>query len=125
MDVSQRASWDWKEVCGRSIPQLEQGSKRASRSVHLRKDRLIAAVGQPAFWGLGKSGGQGSLEKGKGLVLGKTKSEAVVTVILEDDVTECCTRLPRPVDPRTPAKGVFTGRNRTLLLAAIVAFLVL
>ena len=28
MDMSQRASWDWKEVCGRSIPQLEQGSKR-------------------------------------------------------------------------------------------------
>jgi|GEM_PF-4493763 len=28
VDMSQRASWDWREGCGKSIPQLEQGSKR-------------------------------------------------------------------------------------------------
>jgi hypothetical protein len=28
VDMSHRASWDWKEVCGKSIPQLEQGGKR-------------------------------------------------------------------------------------------------
>ena len=27
--MSHRSSWDLKEVCGQSIPQLEQGSKRA------------------------------------------------------------------------------------------------
>jgi hypothetical protein len=55
----------------------EARGQQASRLVHLRKDRLTAAVGQPAFWTLGKSGGltlplptQGSLEKGRGLVLG-------------------------------------------------------
>jgi len=30
--MSHRASWDWKEVCGKSIPQKEQGSKRHSAS---------------------------------------------------------------------------------------------
>ena len=29
MDVSHRASWDWKEVCGQSIPQNGDGGKRA------------------------------------------------------------------------------------------------
>ena len=67
---------------------------------------------------------KGKRKEGRGLVVpGKTKSEAVVTVILEDDVTECCTRLPRPVDPRTPAKGVFTGRNLALLLTPVIASL--
>jgi len=28
VDMFHRASWDLKEVCDRSIPQLEQGSKR-------------------------------------------------------------------------------------------------
>ena len=96
------------------------------RFVHLRKDRLTAAVGQPAFWTLGKSGGQGSLEKGKGLiVLGKTKSEEVGPVIRLAAESEGGTHVPRFVEPRTPAKGVRTGRNRTLFLTAIVALLVL
>jgi len=63
--------------------------QQASRLVHLWKDRLTAAVGQPAFWALGKSGGltpphptQGSLEKGRGLVLGKTKAEGGVAGVI-------------------------------------------
>ena len=31
--------------------------QQAPRSVHLRKDRLTAAVGQPAFWALKNPGG--------------------------------------------------------------------
>ena len=84
----------------------ESRGQQASRFVQLWKDRLTAAVGQPAFWALGKSGGQGSLEKGKrkegkGLVLGKTKSdevEAVNRVVVE---AESCTLPSRSVEPRT------------------------
>ena len=125
MDVSHRASWDWKEVCGKSTPQLEQGSKRASRSVHLRKDRLTAAVGAACILGIGESGGQGSLEKGRGLVLGKTKSDADAAVSRVADVAVRRTHPSRSVAPRTTAKCCNFSRNRTLLFAAIVALLVL
>ncbi len=139
MDMSQRASWDeaWKRYAARVFHNWskEARGQQASRFDHLWKDRLTAAVGQPAFWALGKSGGltlphptQGSLEKGKGLVPGKTKSDEVeVAESREAEVAVAGRRThpPRCVAPRTTAKGVFTGRNRTLLLAAIVAFLVL
>ena len=81
------------------------------RLVHLWKDRLTAAVGQPAFWALGKSGGQGSLEKGRGLVPGKTKSDDVVAAIRVVGEAVRRTHPPREALPRTTAKGVFTGRN--------------
>ena len=69
---------------------------------------------------------QGSLEKGRGLVLGKTKSDVEAAVIRETEAgADRRTHPPRAVEPRTTAKGVFTGRNRTLLFAAIIALPVL
>ena len=86
--------------------------------IHLRKDRLTAAVGQPAFWALGK----GKRKEGKGLVVpGKTKSDAEVAVIRVEVDAVRRTHPPRCTDPRTTARGVLTGRNRTLLLTAIIA----
>ena len=87
--MSQRASWDWKEVCDRSIPQLEQGSKRHSASEvgSPMEGQAHRRSGAARILGIGKSGGltlphptQGSLEKGGGLVLGKTKSHGEATV---------------------------------------------
>ena len=76
MDMSQRASWDeaWKRYAARVFHNWSKEARDlvGFRLVHLWKDRLTAAVGQPAFWALEKSGGltppystQGSLEKGK------------------------------------------------------------
>ena len=91
------------------------------RLVHLWKDRLTAAVGQPAFWALGKSGGltppcptQGSLEKGRGLVLGKTKShgEATVTRV----VVAAGRRTPPRLEPlKSRSESPLTQGNRILL----------
>ena len=96
----------------------EARGQQASRLVHLWKDRLTAAVGQPAFWALGKSGGltppyptQGSLEKGRGLVPGKTKSDVEVAVSRVEVAAVRRTHPPRAVGPRTTAKGVSAGRN--------------
>ena len=87
--MSQRASWDLKEVCGQSIPQLEQGSKRPA-GFEVRspmEGQAHRRSGAACILGIGKSGGltppqstQGYLEKGRGLVLGKTKSEVAVVV---------------------------------------------
>jgi len=41
--------------------------QQAPRLVHLWKDRLTAAVVQPAFWALGKSGGLTPLSPRRGL----------------------------------------------------------
>ena len=121
-----------EEVCGKSIPQLEQGCKSLSASeVSLlgfspgaRSPNELRLQGVPG--GLTPSQPtQGSLEKGRGLVLGEAKSEAVVPIIGLVVVPGGGTHVPRFVGPRTPAKGVIFGRNRTLLLAAIVALLVL
>ena len=113
MDMSQRASWDWKEVCGKSIPQLEQGSKRAC-GVEVGSPMEGQAhhhSGAAAFWALGKSGGQGSLEKGRGLVPGKTKSEVEMTLLRKAAVTSPCPDIFRTATPRTTTKGIPTGRN--------------
>jgi len=132
VDMFHRASWDLKEVCDRSIPQLEQGSKRPSAS-GVCSPTVFSASGitfldSPP----GGAGGltppqstQGSLEEEKGLVPGKTKSEAVEPVTRPEAVPVGGTHEPRSVVPRTPAKGVFTGRNRTLLVTPVIAFLVL
>jgi hypothetical protein len=88
--------------------------------------------GQSEFWALEKPGGltpplptQGSLGEGIGLVPGEAKSEEEAAGIRAVVVAERRTHPPRRVVPRTPTKGVIFGRNRTLLLAAIVALLVL
>ena len=91
--MSQRASWDWKEVCGQSIPQLEQGCKRAC-GVKVRSPAVFSVSGLTLVASAsGGAGGltpphhtQGSLEKGRGLVLGKTKSDEVVAEIREVEV---------------------------------------
>ena len=64
------------------------------------------------------------MEKGKGLVLGEAKSEVEDPVIRPEVAPEGGTHVPRSGAPRTPAKGVIIGRNRTLLLAAIVALFI-
>ena len=88
--------------------------------------------GAACIFGIGKSGGltppqstQGSLEKEKGLVLGEAKSEVVVPGTPPRSSPVGGTHVPRKAVPRTTAKGVFTGRNRTLLLTSVVARLVL
>jgi len=130
--MSHRASWDWKEVCDQSIPQLEQGCKSLSASeVSLlgfspgaRSPNELRLQGVPG--GLTPSQPtQGSLEKEKGLVLGEAKSEVVVPGTPPRSSPVGGTHVPRKAVPRTTAKGVFTGRNRTLLLTSVVARLVL
>ena len=99
------------------------------RLVHLWKDRLTASGGQPAFWALGKSGGQGSLEKGKGLVLGEAKSEAGVPIIglvvVPGGDSERSNRLYPPIPwlartcltiRRNPVTQPFARRLRNILI---------
>ena len=65
---------------------------------------------------------KGKREEGKGLIVpGKTKSDVAAPVSRPEAVPEGGTHEPRYLVPRTPTKGVITGRNRTLLFAAIVA----
>ena len=73
--MSQRASWDWKEVGGQSIPQLEQGCKRAwgVKVCSPKEGQAHRRSGAACILGIGKSGGltppqptQGSLGEGKG-----------------------------------------------------------
>jgi len=88
--MSHRSSWDLKEVCGQSIPQLEQGSKRAcggkvGSPVVLSVSGLTFLDSPPGGAGgadapLPHSGGfgKGKREEGKGLIVpGKTKSVEV------------------------------------------------
>ncbi len=84
--MSQRASWDWKEVCGRSIPQLEQGSKRPAGfevcspmegQAHRRSGvACILDIGKIRGGGHPLSPRRGLWKREKGLVPGKTKSDA-------------------------------------------------
>jgi hypothetical protein len=125
-----------EEVCGKSIPQLEQGSKRACgvKVGSPKEGQAYRRSGAARILGIGKSGGlmpphptQGSLEKGRGLVLGEAKSETAVAVAVTRVVEAAGRRThpPRSAEPQTTAKGVSAGRNRTLLFAAIVTSLVL
>jgi len=75
VDMSQRASWDWKEVCGRSIPQLEQGSKSLSAS-----EVCSVAVSGGAGGLTPPQPTQGSFEKEKGLVLGEASQFGYVPI---------------------------------------------
>ena len=69
---------------------------------------------------------KGKRKEEKGLIIpGKTKSEAAVAVNRAVVVAVRRTHPPRSAVPRTPAKGVSTGINRTLLLTSVVALLVL
>jgi hypothetical protein len=62
---------------------------------------------------------EGKRKEGKELIVpGKTKSEEAVVVSRVVEVAVRRTHPPRSEVPRTPAKGIFTGRIRTLLLAA-------
>ena len=61
------------------------------------------------------------LQEEKGLVLGKTKSDVEAAVNRVAVVAVRRTHPPRSVVPRTTAKGILTGRNRTLLLTPVIA----
>ena len=69
---------------------------------------------------------KGKRKEGRGLVPGKTKSDVKVAENREaEDAAVRRTHPPRSEVPRTTAKGVSAGRNRTLLFAAIVVLIVL
>jgi hypothetical protein len=96
---------------------------------------LGLAAGRCRGWGAGglmpPQPTQGFFEKGKSkedkglIVLGKAKSEGVEAVVRPLGETGGGTHVPQSGAPRTTAKGVIIGRNRTLLLIPVVAFLVL
>ena len=71
VDVSHRASWDeaWKRYAARVFHNWSKDARGSvlPRSVHLWKDRLTAAVVQPAFWALGNPGGGRPLTPRRGL----------------------------------------------------------
>ena len=64
-----------------------------------------------SFLSKGDRGGFPKGKKGRGLVPGKTKSDAFVAVTRVVAPAGRRTHPLRFVDPRTPVKGVFTGRN--------------
>jgi hypothetical protein len=133
--MSQRASWDWKEVCGRSIPQLEQGSKRPAGfevcspmegQAHRRSGvACILDIGKIRGGGHPLSPRRGLWKREKGLVPGKTKSDAAEVAGIRHEADDAeppgGTHPPRNVVPRTTAKGVSAGRNSTLLLTPVIA----
>ena len=70
------------------------------------------------------AGVYGRGKKGRGLVPGEAKSDVEVVVIRVENVAAVRrTHPPRNAGPRTPAKGVFTGRNLALLLTPVIASL--
>ena len=64
--MSQRASWDWKEVCGQSIPQLEQGCKRPAgfEVGSPMEGQAHRRSGAARILGIGKIRGAGGFGKG-------------------------------------------------------------
>ena len=63
--------WDeaWKRYAARVFHNWSKEARGTvlPRLVHLWKDRLTAAVGQPAFWDLWKTGGRTPLTPHRGL----------------------------------------------------------
>ena len=96
-----------EEVCGQSIPQLEQGSKRAW-GVKVCLLEVFSRGGITKYASAsGGAGGltppyptQGSFEKGKGLVLGEAKSEVGGGGVNREAVVPISrTHPPRPAVP--------------------------
>ena len=85
--MSQRASWDWKEVCAQSISQNGAGGKRHSASE--ARSPTVFSVSGITFLDSPPDGAggltspqptQGSFEKEKGLVLGEASQFGYVPI---------------------------------------------